>query len=69
MLQHLLSVRFRLCLVLYHLSTFSSSVLHQFPAVRREQQVDRVVLQVAFALQVGAYQLSNCRAPVCPKKP
>lgn len=46
-----------------------SSVLHQFPAVCGEQQVHRVVLQLVFVLQVGTYQLSDGRAPVCPKKP
>ena len=40
-------------------------LLHQLPAVSREQQVHRVVLQVAFVLQVGADQLSDSRCPVC----
>lgn len=43
-------------------------LLHQLPAVSREQQVHCVVLQVTFVLQVRADQLSDCCWPVCADK-
>ena len=33
--------------------------LHMFPAVRREEQVHRVILHLTFLFQVGAEQLAD----------
>lgn len=53
--------------LLFPVQNNSERVLHQFPAVRREQQMNRVVLQITFLLQVSADQLSDGCGPICTK--
>lgn len=59
------SARFNPMLVL----SSPNANLHQFPAVCREQQMHRVVLQLTLLLQVGADQLPDGCGPVCNNKP